>query len=136
MLTVVILIGLTTLAFSVKAWHRATLINFASVSVKSSTAQNPESQRIEAEVISVTPSGFEPSAITRPTGPFILVIKHMQDLELAIFKDNGQRVDAYKEKAIRGSAKQRKTLDLAPGNYVLREINHSELACRIQITEK
>jgi hypothetical protein len=31
---------------------------------------DPQSQRIEAELISIRPNGFEPTQIRRPKGPF------------------------------------------------------------------
>src|SRR6266508_4488481 len=43
--------------------------------------QEPQIGRIESELITITPRGFEPKEITRPTGEFLLVINNRSGLE-------------------------------------------------------
>src|SRR5438067_1967408 len=53
----------------------------ASSSASSPIQGNPQKQRIEAELISIRPSGFEPTQITRPKGPFLLAIENRSGLK-------------------------------------------------------
>jgi len=97
----------------------------------------PETQtvpRIETELITVYSTGFEPREIKRPAGKFLLDVDNRSELDdLELYLD---RQDAGREK----SARMRKTapelrleLDLSPGVYLLREVNHPNWICRIRI---
>src|SRR5258708_27088143 len=53
------------------------------VSIVPATAQQPQIGRIEAELITIRPTGFEPALITRPARPFILAVSNRTGLESA-----------------------------------------------------
>lgn len=105
----------------------------------SRTASPPASQkkegRVEAELVTATPDGFEPSTITRPKGHFYLVVDNLTELpelELRITREAGHSLQEVRVQ--RGQADWAGLLDLGPGTYVLREAAHPDWECRITVT--
>lgn len=89
---------------------------------------------VESEVVTATRRGFEPAAITRPQGQFILVVDNRtgHDLNFRLARDAGELLHE-----IRSSREQldwNEVLDLQPGRYVLSELEHPEWTCSITIT--
>lgn len=101
----------------------------------SAAQEDPRGQRIESEVVTILPTGFSPSEITRPRGRFLIVVDNRSGLEetnLRLERAAGSRlreVRRTKEELI-----WRQLEDLPPGEYVLTEASHPEWACRITIT--
>lgn len=91
--------------------------------------------RVESEVITLTPTGFSPSEITRPRGRFLVVLDDRSGLDEVTFilgRANGDRVrEARRTKA---ELIWRQLEDLPPGEYLLTEAGHPEWVCRITIT--
>lgn len=94
-------------------------------------------ERLETELVTVTPTGFEPVELTRPAGRFILDVDNrsgLEEVELRLDKLRGAR-----ERAVRVSRTAldwRDTLRLQPGTYVLTEAHHPQWSCRITITSR
>jgi hypothetical protein len=98
---------------------------------------NPQNQRIEAELISIRPSGFEPTQITRPKGPFLLAIENrsgLKQIEFQLGVERGMRLFQIKRSWERSNWNQ--VVDPPAGQYVLTEANHPDWKCTISITEK
>jgi hypothetical protein len=97
---------------------------------------NPDEERVEAEVITLRPGGFEPAEITRPRGSFILAVNNRSgssEVALQLVREAG---DSHAQAGLRrGMMRWTKELHLAPGTYVLTDINHPEKSCRITITQ-
>lgn len=96
---------------------------------------NPKPSPIEAEIITVRPTGFEPSSITRPKGQFILAIDNRSgwlDLSLELNREAGGKLQDVKMP--KGKIGWRGLIDLPPGRYVLTEPNHPDWACHINIS--
>lgn len=96
---------------------------------------DPQNQRIEAEIITILPTGFEPTAITRPKGPFILEVEDrsgLREVDIQLSAERGGRV--FRVKAPRERADWNRLVDPPPGRYVLTEVNHPDWACVITIT--
>src|SRR5712692_645496 len=86
---------------------------------------NSRKQRIEAVVVTLKPTGFEPRGITRPRGLFLLVVDNRSnnpDVLLRLDHESGRR--EHEERVKDGKIDWRKPFDLHPGNYVLSEANH------------
>ncbi len=97
----------------------------------------PAPANIQVEVISITRNGFEPSEIHRPAEPFLLAVNNHgrpTDFSLEIFRLNGQKL--HEIKGAKGQQRQRKILDLAPGQYVLKEPSHPDWSCKILLSAK
>ena len=92
---------------------------------------------IQAEVITIRPTGFHPEKITRPRGQFLLAIENRSVLQAVdlVLEDQARRslFDTHVS-VVKPDAARR--LDLLPGSYVLRETNHPDWACTITIEEK
>jgi hypothetical protein len=93
--------------------------------------------RLETELITITPTGFDPAEITRPQGRVVIEVDNrsgLEEVELRLDRSNGVR-----EKEVRV---HRRTLDwsgevnLHPGTYILGEAGHPDWACRITITPR
>lgn len=90
---------------------------------------------VEAELITVGPSGFEPSRLTRPKGRVYLVVDNMTDLpaiDLRLAREAGNSL--HEVRVPRGQSDWAELLDLTPGTYVLREAAHPDWACRLDVT--
>lgn len=93
--------------------------------------------RVETEVITIRPSGFEPSEVTRPKGLFALAVENRSGLEevtLRLDREGGNRLHEARVPRVELNWKQ--GVDVAPGRYLLTEANHSEWTCVITVTEK
>src|SRR5882672_8139844 len=98
---------------------------------------DPQNQRIEAELISIRPNGFEPTQITRPKGPFLLAIENrsgLKQIEFQLGVERGIRLFQIKRSWERLDWNQ--VVDPQAGKYVLTEANHPDWKCTITITEQ
>jgi hypothetical protein len=96
---------------------------------------NPQNQRIEAELISIRPGGFEPTQITRPKGPFLLAIENrsgLKQIEFQLDVEGGMRLFQIQRTWERSDWNQ--VVDPPAGRYVLTETNHPAWKCTISIT--
>lgn len=92
---------------------------------------------IEAEIVTVRPTGFEPAAITRPRGEFLLVINNRSGLEEVKWRLDRETGGNLREVKIHdGKLRSGNFEDLPPGRYVLTEANHPDWICRITITPR
>ncbi len=74
-------------------------------------AQNSNNERLEAELITLHPSGFEPSEISRPAGPFILALQNRSGLEqllLQINRSSGARMREVQMRRERSDLERRR----------------------------
>src|SRR2546423_5127331 len=91
--------------------------------------------RLEAELITITPTGFEPSEITRPAGQVLLAAENrsgLDDLTIRIGLDDGVRL--AQARASRTRLRWSGVVTLVPGRYTITEANHPEWVCHINIT--
>lgn len=95
-----------------------------------------QAERIEAEVISITPDGIQPKEITRPKGRFFLALENrsgLRDISLHLDREGGNRlIDAPMPN---GKLGLKYSTELPPGVYRLTEANHGDWICRVTITE-
>jgi hypothetical protein len=98
-----------------------------------STAEDQD--RIEGEVVTIRPSGFDPREIARPQRPFTLIVENRSGLEeviLRLDREAGNRVNDAR--LPRQKIDWIQTVDLSPGRYVLSAANHPDWTCVITIT--
>lgn len=96
--------------------------------------QNPEAP-VQAELITITPTGFEPTELTRPRGKFLLALDNRSGLDEVDFyfeREAGGRVNVPLSR--RGKLAWREIVDLPPGTYILRATNDQSWRCRLTIT--
>jgi hypothetical protein len=90
---------------------------------------------IQVEPVTLKPSGFEPNEIRRPASPFVLAVNNrsrLLDVSFKLLREDGHKL--HEMKGPKGQVNQRKLLDLPPGNYLLKEVNHPEWTCRIVLS--
>ena len=90
---------------------------------------------VQAELITITPTGFEPAELTRPKGRFLLAIDNQSGLDEVEFyfeRETAGRVNVPLTR--RGKIAWREIVDLTPGTYILRATNDESWRCRITIT--
>jgi hypothetical protein len=93
--------------------------------------------KLEVEIVTLEPHGFEPAEITRPQGRFVLGIDNrsgLEDIQLRLERLDGGRVPVLNVRKRRLS--WREEVDLPPGRYVIREVNQREWNCLITITSR
>jgi hypothetical protein len=96
--------------------------------------QREKQTRLETELITLQPSGFEPNEIRRPQGAFVLGVDNragVEAIELQFMRADGQRLNALQTPKRKVS--WREVVDLAPGQYLLSVANHPEWTCNITI---
>lgn len=97
-------------------------------------------RRVEVEILSIQPNGFEPSQITRSSGRFLLAIDNRAEIEDLTLRLN--RVNRFQEPALLDVTIPRERLNLdeyinlPPGDYALTEANHPDWICHITITAR
>jgi hypothetical protein len=90
---------------------------------------------VQAELITITSTGFEPAELTRPKGRFLLAIDNrsgLDEVEFYFERETGGRVNVPLSR--RGKLAWREIVDLTPGTYILRATNDESWRCRLTIT--
>jgi hypothetical protein len=93
------------------------------------------SRGAEVEIVTLSDSGFEPAQITRPAGRFLLAVNDkasLDEVDFVLKRDAGPAL--HHARVARGGRNWRKTVELAPGAYLLTEADHPDWVCRITIT--
>lgn len=88
-----------------------------------------------SEVITIYPTGFGTTELTRPKGKFLLLINDrsgLEALDIRLLRENG---DGEREaRTGRNQPRWSGLVNLQPGRYRLTEANHPEWSCLITIT--
>jgi hypothetical protein len=93
-----------------------------------------EKDNLEVELITLRPEGFEPLQITRPKGPFVLVVDDRSGKEASSL-----RLQRVKGEHLRDLNTNRKKsewydlVDLPPGDYVLSDAENPDWRCQITL---
>jgi hypothetical protein len=91
----------------------------------------------EAEVITIRPTGFEPTEITRPRGEFRLIVQNLSGLDeadLRLSVDGGQVL--YEARVPLTNRDWHRTVNPPPGTYLITEAKHPGWSCRVTITSE
>ena len=91
--------------------------------------------KLEVELVALHPTGFDPVTITRPKGPFLLVIQNrsgLNELSFQFDKEVGTKLKAVKVPAKKASWSD--VVDLNPGTYVMTEITNPKWSLEVVIT--
>lgn len=137
-LIVLILATLIVIAAHARGWLTSRPAASSSAFASASFGQQQETRqrsRMEAEIITITPLGFEPLEIMRPAGRFILVVDNrsgLDDVTLRLDLETGQRQQEVR--IPREHPDWDSVVDLHPGTYLVTEASHPDWLCRITIT--
>ncbi len=135
-------IGCAVVAFAARAYIRSTEADAGShnitkvqpISRPSNSTLSPPPERLEIEVITILPHGFEPAEITRASGQFGIAVENrsgLEDVQLRLDRVSGNRL--YEAEVPRQKLNWKQGVDLTPGLYVLTEASHPEWVCHITI---
>jgi hypothetical protein len=92
-------------------------------------------QELEAEVITILPTGFQPAEIIRSKGEFLMVINNRTGLEEVNWQlDREVGGNLHKVKMREGKLRSGSFEKLPPGRYRLSELDHPQWLCLITIT--
>ena len=111
------------------------LAHFKRTPTEAATVVQGPQAPVQAELITLTPTGFEPTELTRPKGRFLFAIDNrsgLDDVEFYFERETGGRVNVPLSR--RGKLAWREIVDLSPGTYILRATNDESWRCRITIT--
>ena len=138
--------GITITTLAVFAFNKETMVTAGigqprteagpSMPVRSSVAQTI-SPNMKVAVVTIRPTGFEPSEITKPNKPFLLAVENrsgLQTVQLRIDAVGGNRISDVQMPIKKHDLSQ--PLNLPPGQYVLTEAYHPEWRCAITVEAK
>lgn len=140
-LTAAALLFISALAVSAHAWLGSIPViagktaSVAKPAQPSRPATAVPQESLQAEIVTIRQTGFEPQQLTRPHGRFILMVENrsgLGDIALQLHRQTGNSLHA-----VHVSKEQldwHDEINLPPGNYVLTEANHPEWVCQITIT--
>lgn len=93
--------------------------------------------RVETEVLTIRPTGFEPSELTRPQGRFLLAVNNrsgLAEVNLRLDRVAGNRLREVR--VPRNKLDWREFVELPPGRYLLTEAGQPNWVCSITITAR
>jgi hypothetical protein len=91
--------------------------------------------KVETEIVTILPDGFEPTQITRPVGRIMLMVNNRSGLGAVTFRlDLDPGIRLLDVTVPRTKLDWVDMVDLIPGSYVLSEANHPDWVCHITIT--
>ncbi|MEQ1607274.1 MAG: hypothetical protein ABL999_20630 [Pyrinomonadaceae bacterium] len=96
---------------------------------------SPTPERITAELIVITPRGFEPSVIRRPAGRVLLAVvnkSEQPDMTLRLLGPNN--VFLRQMAMPRNRRRFSIPITLTPGRYRIVDVNRPNVVCNIEIT--
>lgn len=143
------LIACAALGFVVRAYNRRqpvapavanqpTELAVSHPSAKPDVVQaDSANEKVEASVITLRPSGFDPKEITRSEGRVILVVLNrtgLEDISLGLDRQAGGRLRAASVN--RHKPRWGEIFNLTPGKYILSEESHPEWTCTITVTAR
>ena len=128
---VVILAAVCILALGAKA--RLTASGDQTIPPNAQRNNVPIPSNIQVETFRLGFNGFEPKEITRRPGPFVLGIDNynFRNASFELVREDGNT--AHEINWPTGKTRYRKLLNLPPGNYLLREVNHPDWTAQIII---
>ena len=127
----------TALAVSARVWTKSPTDSapLTTAAARNKPQNNREPAPYHVELITLRPQGFVPGEITRPAGRFMIGIDNrtgLKDVEIRLIRET--RIKEHEVRISRNKPDWRGVVNLAPGNYELREANHPEWVCRITLT--
>jgi hypothetical protein len=134
-----IMVGILFMALAISLLFTISALSSSNFSLKlrasEATPNQEQANRLEAELLVLRAEGFHPKEITRPPGPFLLVVQnHSSAEEISLVLRQERGVAIREARTSRGLSKSRELVNLPPGRYVLTEANHPEWNCTIVIT--
>jgi len=130
----VMLVG--TVTFASIRWIRATV---ASPGAAYSSVTQPMQQRstLEAQRITLRPTGFEPAEVTRPAGRFLLAVNDrsgQSDASFILLRGISERLKVIRFRDTPRKHEWREVVNLPAGRYVLVDAANPERICQILLT--
>jgi hypothetical protein len=102
------------------------------------TPQTPRRRPIselQSEVITITRHGFEPRELSRPAGPFLLLLENRSGLRAMLLQLKSEDGQTVRETHLtREESDWNSVVNIPPGRYLLTEANHPRWSCAVTIT--
>jgi hypothetical protein len=137
LLGVLITVGVIALApFTAPTWWNKPGSANNSAAQQTPTAA-PTSEPLGQLLITIRPTGFDPREVVNAKGKFLLSVDNRSGLEvvnLQLDTEQGNRL--HTKRVPRENLDFREIVNLNPGTYLLKEANHPDWVCRIQITSE
>lgn len=91
-------------------------------------------ERVESEIVTIRPTGFEPSRITRPPGKFYLFVENLTGLgEVNLRLEALGAARLFDVRVPLAKRDWRQLVELPPGEYSVTEADHPNWVCRVTI---
>lgn len=137
-ITAIALVGIAAAAFSVAQAVRTRSVATGTLNVESQVQSAvPKPTPLQVELVTITPRGFEPAAISRSGGRFLLSVDNRSGLDEVTLRIDRVAGDRLREARVpRKELDWSEVADLTPGQYVLTEASHPQWVCRFTIAER
>lgn len=121
------------------SWPAQTLSqsSLGQVVIPASAAALQTQSRLEAERITLRPTGFEPAEITRPAGRFLLAVNDRsgeESITLLLVRGPTNLVSEARIRERPRKYEWRQVVNLPAGRYELRTAENPEWRCQITLT--
>jgi len=132
-LTVLALIGVT--AYALATSGAALPAGHAAV-----PRERSDGDSLQAELLTVRPTGFDPVEVMRAPGPFLLVVENRSGVDLGTLQllpvADGSQPGAplFEESIGKGQENWSRRVDLPTGVYVLKQADEPGWTCQITVT--
>jgi hypothetical protein len=137
-LTVLVLIGVTACALATSGTTFRTAPDTAPTAA---TLKQSDDGPLQAELLTVHSMGFDPAEITRPPGPFLLVVENRSGADLGALQllpvdESSQQPGAPLLEVSIGKDEPNwsRRVDLPTGTYVLKQVDEPGWSCKITVT--
>jgi len=108
--------------------------SYVAGSIVATKTVNQDQAPSDAVLVSLLPTGFEPSEITHPAGKFLFGVNNrtgLSDLRFQLIDESGRPAG---EKRMVKEKVWRKLIEPKPGRYVLRVVGYPSWRCQLTIT--
>jgi len=100
----------------------------------SAVAADDARDNLEVELITLRPEGFEPSQLTRPKGPFVLLVDDRSGKDGSSLRLQRLRGEDLRElNTNRRKSEWHDLISLPPGDYLLSDAENPERRCQITL---
>ena|SRR5215211_1939976 len=94
------------------------------------------SENVEAELITILPSGFEPGELVRPAGSFVLMFDNQSGLQPLDLRLERAGMPRLTELRLRRKSDSTTILNLPQGEYQVTEANHPGWSLKLTLTRR
>jgi len=127
-----VFVGVMAVAYGMRSWGKPSKkVRAASLAPDKKLARRPTG----SISVKITPTGFEPSEVSCSEGAYLIGVYNrsgLRTVDLQLDREAGNRL--HEVTVPREMLDWKRVVELAPGRYILSEVNHPEWSCKINVS--